>query len=140
MRALPLVLGLSMMASTSLAQDMTGIDWQLLAIDGVYFDAEATLRIEAGGAISGRAPCNGWSTMNEAELPSLALRGIRATKRACDKLDAERAFFDALAEMTSLEMAGRRNLVLTGPDGRTMEFVLDRMNSLTRCTTCPPIE
>jgi heat shock protein HslJ len=140
MRSLSLVLGLCLTASASHADTITGIDWQLLAIDGVFFDAEATMRIGSDGTIQGRAPCNGWGTTNRAKLPALSIEGIRATKRACDKLDAEQAFFAALTRMTTLETDGRQNLILTGPDGRTMEFVIDRMNSLTRCKTCPPAE
>ncbi|MGL4238772.1 META domain-containing protein [Tabrizicola sp.] len=133
-----LVLALAMMPAMSTAQTITGKDWELLAIDGVFFDAQATMRIEPDGSITGKAPCNSWGTGNAAELPELAIKGIRATRRACDKLAEEQAFFDALALMTSAKMDGSRNLILTGPDGRTMEFVTEVMNSMTVCKTCPP--
>lgn len=131
-----LALALSMTAAN--ADGITGRTWELLAIDGVYFEPEATLRIEADGGVTGQAPCNGWGTRNRADLPKLDLRGIRATRMACDRLSDESAFFAALAAMTALELDGERNLVLTGPDGKSMEFVWERMNSLTRCKTCPP--
>lgn len=124
----------------ALAEDPTGIDWQLLAIDGKVVDIPATLRIEAGGSLSGHAPCNSFGARNLAQFPDLELQGIRSTKRACDRLDQEQAFFSALKSMTRAEQKGGRNLVLTGPDGRSMEFVTDLMNSLTVCTTCPKDE
>lgn len=125
--------------SLSNAQPPVGTDWQLLAIDGVVLDmtVSASLRIDENGSIGGKAPCNSWSTQNGADLPTLSLKGIRATRMACDKLAEEKSFFDALSVMNALAMAGD-NLVLTGPEGRSMEFVTDRMNSLTTCTTCPP--
>jgi heat shock protein HslJ len=135
-----LALALSLFPALSSAQEMTEIDWQLLAIDGVFFDAKATLRIGRDGVISGRAPCNSWSTMTRATLPDLSIRGIRATRMACDKLAEEQAFFDRLADMTAARIEGGRNLVLTGPDGHSLEFVADPMNSLTVCVTCPPGE
>lgn len=104
----------------------------------MVFDAEATLRIEDDGNISGHAPCNRWSTANRAPLPALKPGGIRATRMACDKLAEEQVFFDALTKMTEARLEGDRTLILTGPDGRSMEFATDRMNSLTVCTTCPP--
>jgi heat shock protein HslJ len=129
-----LVLARTLLPGMSPAQTITGIDWQLLAIDGVVTDTRATLRIEADGTLAGAAPCNRWSSMNAATLPALELRGIRATRMACDKLDEEQAFFDALSQMTSMAPDGERNLVLTGPDGRSMEFVIER----TVCKTCKP--
>ncbi len=132
----PLALALSVTAAA--AQDPTGTDWQLLAIDGVIFPAEATLRIDETGGLTGRAPCNRWFARNQSTLPALDLAGIGATRMACDKLAEEQVFFDALSVMTALAMEGYGNLILTGPDGRSMEFVVDRMNSLTTCKTCPP--
>ncbi len=138
MRRLALGLMLAITALPASAADVTGTDWQLLAIDGVFTDAPATLRIGADGTISGTAPCNGFSGTSQAALPALALTGLSATRRACDRLADETAFFEALTVMTEAKVAGlpRRNLILTGPDGRSMEFVTEVMNSLTRCLTC----
>ena len=135
-----LALVLSLIPAMAPAQPLTGIDWQLLAIDGVVTDISATLRLEPDGGIAGAAPCNRWSTRNTASLPTLTLGGIRATRMACYRPAEEQQFFDTLSAMTRLEQDGSRNLVLTGPEGRSMEFVIDRMNSLTRCKTCPSDE
>lgn len=138
MRLLPLAALLAMTATTACAldPDPVGTDWQLLAVDGVVIGYPATLRIEADGTLGGKAPCNRWSSRNGAALPELALGGIRATRMACDRLAEEQAFFNALAEMTSLEMVGDRNLILSGPEGPMLEFVRDRTDSLTVCKTC----
>ncbi len=40
--------------------------------------------------------------------------------------------------MTGARLDGSRNLILTAPDGRSLEFVTDRMKCLTVCKTCPP--
>ncbi|MBA3908717.1 MAG: META domain-containing protein [Rhodobacter sp.] len=127
---------LALFPSMAPAQTINGIDWQLLAIDGTATDTHATLRIEADGIITGDAPCNRWSTVNSATPPALQMRGIRATRMACDKLADERVFFEALSGMTALRPDGDSNLVLTGPDGRSMEFVRDIMSNPTTCKTC----
>jgi len=131
-----LVLALSLFPTTAPAQTYTGVYWELLAIDGQVTDSRTTLRIDADNVLAGAAPCNRWSANNRVVLPAIELGGIRSTRMACDKLDEEQAFFDALSLMTAVEMNGDRNLILTGPDGHTVEFVIDRVNSLTRCKTC----
>jgi heat shock protein HslJ len=110
----------------SKAEDLTGIDWRLVALNGVVVEAEATLHIEAGGAIHGRAPCNRWSAANRAILPKLDLGAIRSTRMACPRLAEEQAFFTALAGMTGARLDGAGGLILSNPDGRTMEFVAGR--------------
>jgi heat shock protein HslJ len=114
------------------AQTIIDIEWQLLAINGAVTESGTTLRIGADGMLVGAGPCNSWSSTNVATLPALELRGIRATRRACDKLAEERVFFDTLSAMTTMALDGDRSLVLTGPDGRSMEFVIER----TVCKTC----
>ncbi|MDM7933447.1 META domain-containing protein [Tabrizicola sp.] len=135
---LPLALALLPMMTSAQTPEhpITGIDWQLLAIDGSLTNAPASLRIESDGTMSGKAPCNRWSTMNAAFLPELRIEAIRATRMACDKLPEEQVFFDTLSGMTTVQAEGDSNLILTGPVGRSMEFVLDVANSQTVCKTC----
>lgn len=136
--ALPLVLAI--LPAMAPAQTIHGIDWQLIAIDGALTETRATLRIEEDGVLSGQAPCNRWSSMNSAPLPAVALHGISATRMACDKLSEEQAFFEVLSLMTALQPEGDSTLILTGPDGRSMEFARDTTDSETSCKTCKPAE
>lgn len=140
MRLLPFLVALAMTACTAQAQDPTGVEWELLAIDGQVVDIPATLTVDSAGNVSGKAPCNRYTGRNQASLPELKLGGIAATRMACDKLAEEEVFFAALSTMTRLERVDDRTLVLTGPDGRSMEFADDLMSTLTRCTTCAPKE
>jgi heat shock protein HslJ len=120
------------------AGDLTGRDWHLLAIDGMRVASGTTLRLDPDGRVSGRAPCNAWSTQNGGTLPALALRPIRATRMACPRLDEEAAFFDSLSQMTEARVAGAQTLILTGAHGRSLEFVLDRSDPRVACLTCLP--
>ena len=102
-------------------------DWQLLAIDGAVVDQgfTASLRVDAEGAISGMAPCNSYGAQNTGDLPDFKPGPIRATRRACDRLADEQVFFDTLSIMEGAAIDGIDTLILTGPDGRSMEFVQD---------------
>lgn len=120
------------------AQSITDTEWQLLAIDGQITDMPAMLVFDTSGRVSGRAPCNRWFASNTATLPAVALSPIGATKMACDRLADEQTFFDALAGMQSAALDGDRNLILSGPDGRSMEFVPDLADGQTVCKTCAP--
>lgn len=138
MRLLPLFVALSLTACTAESPDPSGVEWQLLAIDGQAVDIPATLSLDALGNVSGKAPCNRYDGQNQAALPDLKLGGIAATRMACDRLADEQTYFNALSAMTRLDRVSDRTLVLTGPDGRSMEFADDLMSTLTRCTTCAP--
>ncbi len=122
MRLLSLAALLAVTTTAACAQDPVGVDWRLVSVDGVAVDYPATLRIEADGGLSGQAPCNSWSSLNGAALPELDVQGIRATRMACDRLGEEAAFFAALEAMTRAEVSEDGRLVLTGPEGRSLEF------------------
>ena len=133
-----LVLALTLCPAMATAQTITGIYWELLAIDGQLTDIPAKLRIDVDNVLAGTAPCNRWSAPNGATLPDLNLAQIRSTRMACDKLAEEQAFFASLTLMTAVKLDGDSNLVLAGPDGHSMEFVLDRTDGRTVCKTCAP--
>ena len=135
-----LLAALATTASTATAQDQTAVEWELVAIDGQVMDFSATLKIGADGSVSGKAPCNSYGGQNRATLPDLSLPALRATRMACDKLAEEQVYFDTLALMERVELDGPKNLVLTGPEGRSMEFTLASVSSLPDCKTCPPTE
>lgn len=127
---------LALMPALASAQTVTGTEWQLLAIDGTFFESNATLQIGEDGSLAGTGPCNRWSARNAATLPKLKVSGIRATRMACGRLADEQAFFDTLTIMSGLALAGPKNLVLQGPGDRSMEFSIVSMSSMPDCTTC----
>jgi heat shock protein HslJ len=142
MRRLHLALAalVAMTPAMSKAETITGRDWMLLAMDGLRADFPATLRIEDDGSVIGTAPCNTWASRNSAALPDLALARVRATRMACDSLAEEQTFLAALALMNRIALDGPKNLILTAPGGRSMEFELASVSSLTACKTCLPME
>ena len=122
----------------NLAEVIQDRDWQLLAVDGTPLAADvfATLRFAADGQVSGQAPCNAFSTENRSALPEISLGPIKATKMACAALAEEVSFFNTLTQMQTAALGGEATLILTGPDGHSLEFVLDRTDSTTTCKTC----
>ena len=142
MRRYVFAFALAMIPVASHSQTIQDLDWQLLAIDGVLVDASVTasLRIDAAGQVTGQAPCNSYGAQNTAELPAFSLGPIRATRMACDKLAEEQVYFDTLALMETMALDGTKNLVLTGPEGRSMEFTLASVSSLPDCKTCLPTD
>ncbi len=131
-----ITLALILLPGMAPAQTYTNIYWELLAIDGQHVDARATLRIDVDNVLAGAAPCNRWLANNQADLPALDLAAIRSTRMACDRLADEQAFFDALVLMTLIKAEEDTRLILTGPDGHSMEFVRNRADPATLCKTC----
>jgi heat shock protein HslJ len=131
---------LAMTPFAAFAEGVIGTDWQLLAIDGLLVDFPATLQLDDTGRVSGKAPCNRYSGQNSDQLPDLKLMGLASTRMACSHMADEDVFFKALALMTRLELDGTDNLILTGPESLSMEFVADPTNNQTVCKTCPPAE
>ncbi len=138
MRLLPLLAFLAMTTTAAQAQTPPVTEWELLAIDGKVVDFPATLILGADGEVSGKAPCNRYGGRNLSRLPDLQLGPLAATRMACDRLAEEQVFFDALSAMTRVDQLDTRTLILTGPEGHSMEFANDLKSTLTRCTTCPP--
>ena len=95
--------------------------WTLQSLDRRPFDAHATLIFPEKGRIAGQAPCNSYSGQQAAPYPWFATTGIAATKRACPELDAETRYFNALTEMTLVEVVGDI-LILSNDTGREMVF------------------
>lgn len=95
--------------------------WVLQEIDGAGFTASATIRFPSEGAVTGMAPCNGFSASQTAPYPWFTLTAIRATRVACLELDQEQAFFAALNGMTLAEISGDV-LILSDDTGREMVF------------------
>ena len=96
-------------------------DWQLVQIDGKAFDADATLRFGADGAVTGSAPCNTLRGVQAAPYPWFALEQAAFSRRACPDLPLEQAMMSALNAMTLAE-TGPGTLLLSNDAGREMLF------------------
>jgi heat shock protein HslJ len=129
MRALFVLLALSVPLAAC-RQDETlsayagqGSTWQLTAIDDapVAAGAAATISFPAEGRIAGTGPCNRFTASQSAPYPWFSLTGLAATRTACPALDAETAFFRALAMMAFAEVQGDV-LILSAEGGRSLRF------------------
>lgn len=95
--------------------------YSLLSINAAPFPASATISFPEQGQARGTGPCNTWSAPQSAPYPWFELGMMRATRRACPYLDAERIYFDTLRQMTLAEVSGDV-LILSNPDGQEMVF------------------
>jgi heat shock protein HslJ len=90
-------------------------------MNGAPFTARATIEFPEEGRIAGDGPCNRYVATQTVPYPWFSLTAIGATKRGCDDLAAETAFFTTLAAMTIAEVIGPvvklRNL-----DGQSLVF------------------
>ncbi|MBN8630509.1 MAG: META domain-containing protein [Rhodobacterales bacterium] len=125
-------LSLTACVTPALSNDeITGVDWHLVGIEGQEVTSPASLRID-GDKLSGKAPCNRWFGTNAAALPAVAIEAIGATKMACPDLAAESAYFEALQAMQRAEL-DQGHLYLIGPEGRIMEFAKDPNEPCLSC-------
>ncbi|WP_147110775.1 META domain-containing protein [Tateyamaria sp. syn59] len=95
--------------------------WELQTLNGAALPGPATLEFQPGGPVSGQAPCNSFSATNTVPYPWFQLSPIVATRAACADLDAEAAYFEALARMTQSEVR-EGTLFLRNDDGDEMVF------------------
>lgn len=99
----------------------TDVTYVLTELNGVAFAPRATMLLQRGGDVGGEAPCNMWRARQSAPYPWFALGPIAATRMACADLEAEVAFFEALAQMTISEVSGDV-LILSNTEGGRMVF------------------
>lgn len=97
--------------------------WRIVAIDGQPFSARGTIDFSEPGRAFGEAPCNRWTGSYEGPLPAFVLKGVAVTRMACPDMKEEARFLEALSAMTEARTEGILGLKLTGPDGRSMDFV-----------------
>ncbi len=132
-RLLPaLTLALAAACTPALATGIGG-EWHLVGIEGSRAPAAATIVFAADGKVSGKAPCNRYFGSYSGELPDIALSPLGATRMACDQLEAEAAYFEALQAMTRAEV-DQDHLFLIGAKGGVLEFSRDPDDGL--CITC----
>lgn len=123
---LPFLLALGLPADAQSLDALAGPEtvWVLDAIDGVAFEASATLSFAEAGSVSGDGPCNSYSGTVSGTAQAFTVGPLAVTRMACPDLDAETNFTTALARMTKAEMTDS-GLILTGPKGHQMLFVED---------------
>jgi heat shock protein HslJ len=98
-----------------------GATWQLTELEGQPFAATATLSFAQQGQLEGEGPCNRFSASMTVPYPWFKAGPVLSTKIACPALDAETAFFTALATMSQSEVLGD-TLILRDDAGREMVF------------------
>lgn len=134
-KTLTLAAACALLALPLQAEEIAAGEWQVLALDGSPFPAEATFSLDPDGKVSGKAPCNRYFGQTRARLPALDLGALAATEMACPALADEALFLQALAAMTTATLQ-EGHLILTGADGRSIELVRDRSAGATACLTC----
>lgn len=127
---LPL-LALAACVTPALSDEIPGVDWHLVGLEGQDIDWQASLRID-GDKVTGKAPCNRFFGANSATLPAISFAAMGATRMACTDLQAENAYFEALQSMQRAEL-DQRHLFLIGPEGRIMEFARDPADTCLSC-------
>ena len=117
------LVALAACVSPAVSQDIAGVDWHLVGLEGQAVDWDASLRFD-GDKVAGKAPCNRWFGSNTGTLPALDISGIGATRMACPDLAAESVYFESLQAMQRVEL-DQGHLFLIGAEGRIMEFATD---------------
>lgn len=113
------------------SDEISGIDWHLVGLEGQEVAWDASLRFD-GDKVTGKAPCNRFFGTYTTPLPEVSLGPMGATRMACPDLDGEAVFFAALEAMQRAEV-DQGHLYLTGPEGRIMEFARDAGEPCLSC-------
>lgn len=117
--------------SPALSDEIAGVDWHLVGLEGQEIAWNASLRLD-GDKVTGKAPCNRYFGTNAATLPAISFGGMGATRMACPDLAAETVYFEALQAMQRAEL-DQGHLYLIGPEGRIMEFARDPTEPCLSC-------
>jgi heat shock protein HslJ len=133
MKHLIAALTLSLAACVPAMATEIGGEWHLVGLEGQRAPAPLSINFTTDGKVSGKAPCNRYFGSYSGELPALTLSALGSTRMACDALDVESVYFEALGAVQSAEFAEDR-LFLIGPEGRVMEFSRDADEAV--CLSC----
>lgn len=118
---LPIILSACLKDETISGYADPATTYHLQEINGVAFQADATISFPEAGNIQGNAPCNRYSASQNAPYPWLETGPIIATRAACEKLPAETEYFQELSDMTQIEVLDDL-LILRSDDGRELVF------------------
>ena len=100
------------------AQTVPSDVWRLVMMDGKSVSTPITLEFPEKGRITGRAPCNRYFAQQIAPLPWFKVDAIGATRMACEQMDLESEYFDALSRATLAEIQG--DTLLLGTENGTI--------------------
>ena len=95
--------------------------WRLDTMDGQSINETVTIEFLDQGRIIGQAPCNRYSTTQNAPYPWFQLSPIVTTRMACPALALEAVYLQALETMTESEVLGD-TLVLRAPSGQELVY------------------
>ena len=93
----------------------------LTTVGDKVFAARATIAFAAEGEVTGTGPCNTFRAAQAVPYPWFELGPIASTRRACDDLALESAYFTALGQMRFAEVVGE-TLILTDEADQIMVF------------------
>ena len=114
-----LILMLMLVRAASAADAPTSI-WRVVELNGVPFDARATLDLSDPAKVAGQGPCNRFFAERTGLWPDIHLGGMVATEMACKDLAQEDRYFTALSKVVRGEITVAEvgtALILSGPDG-----------------------
>ena len=95
--------------------------YQLVELYGRPFLPNANVRFESDDRLAGDSPCNLWTSNQVARYPGFDVENLIATKRVCDDMSEETAFFSALSTANRQSLSNGV-LILTDDRGRRMVF------------------
>lgn len=115
------IAALLMTTSSSIAGSsvqLAGPPWQLETLGGVPVEAANTpsMLISSDGSVNGNGGCNTFSGAATIEGDGLKFERLMSTNRACDQMELERRYFDALALVAGYALEGDK-LMLKSADG-----------------------
>lgn len=95
--------------------------WQVVEMNGVPFEGDATLSFPKAGQVAGKGPCNRYTASMIVPYPWFEVGPIAATRMACPDLTLESAYFEALQSAT-LSKVAEGQLILSNDDGEVLVF------------------
>lgn len=98
---------------------LTSSKWNLETLNGVKVSLPegrmVTLEINSEqGSVSGKAPCNSYSTTYNEAGDLLKFNVITSTKMACDELNLESEYYNALGKVTAYKTSGSKLKLYSG--------------------------
>ncbi|MBL8165028.1 MAG: META domain-containing protein [Anaerolineae bacterium] len=114
-------------ATFAQSEDLTGVQWRLVSIDGVpaQIATTITLSLDANGQAGGNSGCNFYGGSYTLTDGAFSLSDIASTMMAClDNaiMDQETAYLAALQTATQIEHNGD-TLTITYDNGKQLQFV-----------------